>query len=437
MSVSPATGDVSFSSWQQQEQQEGKGCLRGLGISSPAGTSPCAAAPAIEVLRMPSGSFTRVRMSASAPADAAAAPGAQGLAADAASVGGHVFAFASALDLGPTSSGELYSQPITGTASLSAAAPGASRFGQFTRVHSTGSDRRAASSAGAAVGASGYERAAAGSWSSSRAWGSGSSRRPTIQFGKVQLPHMQSAFAPAATSDADADSTSGRTRSRGSRDGGRVQGLLPLAIGDTGNRAGSELNPVPPALPSPGPRRQKSQTLPTLKETPTPSSSPQLASSSSTSTSRTLDLLNSSDLGDPVAQQRQQQQQESILQQQMAELIQEASLSDQQFQGSLVQQAGEVCHESSTDRSEHSATGLMESLESSGGSLTDLLLEDCEQSAAGDPDEIAQPGSPGSQAQPGRQSFEFRRHVSADALYGCSPAPMGTSAQGTNSRLDR
>lgn len=405
--LAPAASGPSFSTWQQQQQQV---------TAAEAATSP-----AIEVLRMPSGSFTRVRMSASAPAAAAVEHGVPGQ--ELASTGlASVTDLAFSLNVG-SSDVAVDALDVRGAG-----------HGQGLWSHSSrpGSVRRSASSTG--VAGPGLGRAAAsGSWSSSRAWGASSSssgRRSVIQFGKVQMPPAQPGPPSKASAELQQCDSADSGRSVGAREDSTA--------GASQGRSGADLSMMQPALHSSGARRQKSQTLPTLTESPTPGSSPQIMSNSSID--RTLDLANSSNLGDHAAKQRQQQQQAGLLLQ-MEEMLQEASFSEPQFVHNQPASAAVPNLLSQLPGQQqfgdaHSATkaGLAESPLASGGSLTDLLLEESIMSAADhhdheeEDDQICPPGSPAGVQTSGRPSFEFRRHILADAMYGCSPAPVGNSA---------
>ncbi|KAF8065920.1 hypothetical protein HT031_002981 [Scenedesmus sp. PABB004] len=254
--------------------QGGSFSADGLGSPSPAGRQqpglasagsplprpqPCGggAPGGIQVLRMASGSFTRVRLAASAPTgEPACSPGGAGDAWLADEAGG-----------GPA---QPPTQPGRGAACAQLQHGERQACGPHG-VNGGGGAREHAHSAGSSGGA---PRRGGGTavdaWTSSRAWGGAAARRSSaIQFAKVAFP---SAFAAAASAASSAGAEPPPSSAGSSSTAGDLAGSCGSAASD------APAAPDAGGLPAFMAKRQKSAPLPPLQESPapTPGSSPQL-----------------------------------------------------------------------------------------------------------------------------------------------------------------
>lgn len=418
----------------------------------------------MQVVRTASGSFTRVRLAASAPA--AGAAGSSNNLAGAGSGGGS----SNCSWLAPDAAQQGSSGQQLSCVQLQHYTGGPLDGVPIRRVSSSGGVSvmvRHAASAGAELvpprSSSSNGRSVNG-WTSSRAWGSGSRQSSAIQFGKVALP---SACAPAACSSGSGGGGSVSLRSAfsssGSSSGSAGNSAARVSFSDDvverpqqpgEYRVSSVANAAAVASAAAAaaaaaeaactaslvqgmmtlqqapavPKRQKSvpSPLPTLQESPapTPGSSPQLPATGSNGSSSYMACWNLSggQTGGSMTQAQMQEQAQSL--QQQLGLVAEQQRQHKTRPQAVARQVPADASDSSNSPSHLSATELVSSLEDD-HSLAGYLASDMPDGPEGpEGPDLCQPDSPPYARRTGR-SFEFSRPPAIFDAYTDSPAQLG------------
>lgn len=306
----------------------------------------------IEVVRMPSGSFTRVRFAASAPAAAAgeqlstvvdamtdspasvlAGPGQAygGSGSSATGLSTLLGGYSSSCGVGGTSAAPVstsmqcwgstsvkgWSSPRSQVVAFSSSA-GSSDGGAALRGSASSSSMPGAASASSSGlgsnGGSPLPAAPRSAWSSSRAWSGKSASRKlhtgnNLLFGRANTGSAQQAGAAAGTPQAAA-----LPHTAGDQRGAQIAGTAAAQAGTSGTVGGADAQVAATDAAAaaadtllsaqlPSTKRQKSAPLPTLKEVPTPGSSPAVSCGFTAAYEETL----ARHLGTARRQQQQQQ----------------------------------------------------------------------------------------------------------------------------------